>query len=50
MKMDIVIVGAGPAGLSFASSLESTGLRCWWLKNVPVQLSPIRPLMVVTSR
>tara|TARA_B100002003_G_scaffold144122_1_gene133386 strand:+ start:3169 stop:4350 length:1182 start_codon:yes stop_codon:yes gene_type:complete len=27
MKKDIVIVGAGPAGLSFASSLESTGLR-----------------------
>ncbi|HIG41347.1 MAG TPA: 5-demethoxyubiquinol-8 5-hydroxylase UbiM [Gammaproteobacteria bacterium] len=27
MDYDIVIVGAGPAGLSFASSLASTGLR-----------------------
>jgi len=27
MTYDIIIVGAGPAGLSFARSLASTGLR-----------------------
>ncbi len=27
MKADIVIIGAGPAGLSFAKSLEKTGLK-----------------------
>jgi 2-polyprenyl-6-methoxyphenol hydroxylase-like FAD-dependent oxidoreductase len=35
MKYDIIIVGAGPAGLSFARSLANTGLRIAIIEKQP---------------
>lgn len=38
MKYDIVIVGAGPAGLSFARSLKGTGLKSLIVEKSPLDL------------
>ena len=41
MQHDIIIIGAGPAGLSFARSLAATGLRI-----ILVEKSSIKTLSV----
>ncbi|MEW5704948.1 MAG: 5-demethoxyubiquinol-8 5-hydroxylase UbiM [Pseudomonadota bacterium] len=38
MKFDVIIIGAGPAGLSFARSLAGTGLKIAVVEKLPEQV------------
>ena len=44
-RFDIIIAGAGPAGLSFARSLAGTGLKIALVEKLPEKVSPIRQSM-----
>ena len=37
MKKDIVIIGAGPSGLSLACSLAETNLKIMIIENQPIK-------------
>jgi thioredoxin reductase len=54
MIYDIIIIGAGPAGLSFARSLADTGLRIaqnnWPHRNLTDETSRSRTYPFVSSR
>ena len=49
-RMDVVVVGAGPAGLCFARALAGSGLQVGLVEVQPRQALAKPPSMAVRSR